>query len=337
MTGELWIDSKTGTLTGNIKMIYGDANLEPELAYIALGVSETTPNTPVKDYDTAMKTGTDKVLGMLRCKDDANCVWHMPPALPPPPPVETKLATLEAVEATDACNQYLTCNDCIGKAVAGGNTCGWCSQPVVYNTSQPAGPHRCAGHRQSAASGWTCYGVFRTISCSDYVCDPITHQCTEGHGSGSFPTKEGCDQKCKAPPPAPTPCNFAGTYRGIQIDLNYGKGEWDATFSTSGKQTTASFEFVPTGYTYAGDITCSPSKQVTGMGDFQLALTNGTTLYGLYQTGGNQPETEGLSLAFSNDGMTVPPTNFKSAMPGLNASVFGYTKCADYKAGICKF
>jgi hypothetical protein len=84
-------------------------------------------------------------------------------------------------------------------------------------------------------------------------------------------------------------------------------------------------------------MTCQTGK-TQGEGDFKLKLTNGTTLYGLYDTkGGAQPETQGLTLAFSNIGMVVPPTDFRSAMPGLNASVYGYTKCADYKKGVCKF
>jgi hypothetical protein len=349
-TGELWISSTAGKLVGTVKMIYGDANLEPELAYIALGVSETQPGTPITDYDTGMVTATDKVLGMMRCKDDINCHWHLPPTPPSPllsmiymPPTPAP----KAFESADACNQYLSCDDCIGKSVAGGNVCGWCSTPVHYlNGSQPTGPHQCAGHRQSVSTGWTCYGTFRTISCSDFVCDPVIKQCTKAttpSGPGHYPTKDACDKACgggPSPPPYQPCVDFNGVYRGIQIDLNYGKGEWDATFSqtsTTPPQTTATFEFVPTSYTYSGTMTCQTGK-TQGEGDFKLKLTNGTTLYGLYDTkGGAQPETQGLTLAFSNIGMVVPPTDFRSAMPGLNASVYGYTKCADYKKGVCKF
>ena len=104
-----------------------------------------------------------------------------------------------------------------------------------------------------------------------------------------------------------------------------------ATFSVYTKSTTANFTFVPTGYSYAGELQCRNEKDPTKLaeeGDFKLKLTNGTNLYGIYKQGGNQAETEGLSWALSNLNMTAPPTSFESAMPGLNASVYGYTKCA---------
>ena len=72
-------------------------------------------------------------------------------------------------------------------------------------------------------------------------------------------------------------------------------------------------------------------------GTFALTLTNKTVLHGRYAMGGNQAETEGLNWALSELGSTIPPFSFTSAMLGVNATVFGYTKCASYKAGVCKF
>ena len=60
-------------------------------------------------------------------------------------------------------------------------------------------------------------------------------------------------------------------------------------------------------------------------------------LYGIYATGSNQAETVGLSWALSEVGSTLPPVGWDAAMLGVNATVFGYTKCADYKKGICIF
>jgi len=359
-TGELWINSTAGTLKGDVKLIYGDANLLPELAYVTLGVSETAPSTLITSYDTGMKTATDKVFGMSKCKDDVNCVFHLPTGLPPVPvPIKTSALPAASAEveidavnfdvaaafagktdaATDKCNAFPTCNQCIG-ATAGGLACGWCTTPVQYNDSS-APKFQCAGSKAGTASGWTCYGVYRTLSCYDYACDPVTKQCKQAApGSGpAFPTKASCDKSCASPSPWQR-CSLDGIYRGIQIDLNYGAGEWDAQFTVYTKTTTANFTFVPTGYSYAGELECrnqQDPKKVADEGDFKLKLNNGTDLYGIYKRGGNQAETEGLSWALSNLNMTAPPTSFESAMPGLNATVYGYTKCADYKKGVCIF
>ena len=337
-TGELWVNSSSGTLVGLIKMIYGDANLEPELAYVALAVSESTPATLIANYDTGMTTATDRVFGLFKCKDDANCVFHLPTGITP------KLAALASreIEASngDECNQFSSCNSCIG-ATVGGNTCGWCTTKVVYNDSSTP-TFQCAGSRTGQASGWTCYGVYRTLSCYDYACDPVAQQCKEVDPSSpgvKYPTRGSCEQACGAPSPWKR-CPFDGAYRGLQVDLNYPFGEWMANFSASSNFTTASFTFVPTQYSYAGTIECRNVKDPTMLdtkGEFKLALSNGTNLYGIYQDGGDQPETSGLAWAVSNVNMTAPPEDFSSAMPGLNASVFGYTKCASYKKAVCKF
>ena len=59
---------------------------------------------------------------------------------------------------------------------------------------------------------------------------------------------------------------------------------------------------------------------------------------GIYQQGpSDQVETTGLSWAQSNVGAKAPPKDFDTAMQGTSAMVWGYTKCLEYKAGVCKF
>jgi len=240
--------------------------------------------------------------------------------------------------SNDVCNQFTSCSSCIG-ATTGDLSCGWCTRPVHYNGSATTPQYQCAGHKTGVPSGWTCYGVFRTLDCFDYECDPTTQTCRKcSEGSPGMPTKEACEKGCTAPSPWQR-CSLSGIYRGLQIDLNYGRGEWGANFSVYSQYTVATFTYVPTGYTFSGRALCrnSDASKLADEGDLKLSLTNGTDLYGIYRDGGNQAETQGLALALSNLGLSVPPTSFASAMPGLNASVFGYTKCADYKKGVCKF
>jgi len=355
-TGELWINSTTGTLKGLVKMIYGDSQLDPELSYVSLGVSEVKPDIPLVSYDVGMLTSTDKVFGLTKCKGDPNCAFHLP-AVPATVEVEASgeaetvnahtfdVAAAFGVSAgnpfaTDKCNQFDTCAKCVG-ATVGGLACGWCTTPVHYNdSSKPT--YQCSGSKAGTASGWTCYGVYRTLSCYDWQCDPVAKKCSPvepGSVGPAYPTNTSCSKACTSPTPW-SMCNLNGVYRGIQIDLNYPKGEWDANFKIYSTYSTANFTFVPTGYSYGGKIQCrnlDDPKKVVSDGEFQLTLTNGTVLHGIYHEAGNQAETEGLSWALSNLNMTSPPTDFKSAMPGLNASVYAYTKCADYKKGVCKF
>jgi hypothetical protein len=357
ITGELWINSTEGTLSGMVKMIYGDSQLDPELSYVSLGVSEVAPSTVIDAYDTGMTTKTDKVFGLTKCAGDTNCKFHLPAV---PKPIDSNgeviakdfnvAAAFRATApvattagnpfAKDVCNQFDSCSKCVG-ATVGDVACGWCTSPVQYNDSSKP-KYQCSGSKAGTASGWTCYGIYRTLTCYDYACDPVSKQCKQqdpGSGGPSYPTKGSCEKDCKVPHPW-GPCYFDGVYRGIQIDLNYPKGEWDADFAVGPKFTSANFTFVPSGYSYAGKVQCrnptSPTK-VTQMGEFKLSLTNGTDLFGLYQVAGNQAETEGLSWALSNLNVTAPPESFKSAMPGLNSTVYAYTKCASYKKGICVF
>ena len=331
--GQLWVNSTKGTLLGTVKLIYGDANLEPELAHVTLAVSETTPAVPLASFDAGMVTSSDRVLSMYKCKDDANCHFTLPhiagatgsttqramPAehaaqttneiegeiegnvggeIEAADEIEGEIAALSAFSsasslvnpfATDACNAYTSCNTCIGATTPGGLVCGWCTTPVHY-TNSSAPKYQCAGSRTGAASGWTCFGVYRTLSCYDYTCDPVSRTCKPAPGQAGLPTRAACEKSCTAPSPWQR-CSFSGPHRGLQIDLNYARGEWDANFDVLTNFTTATFTFIPTGYSFSGQVVCRSKSQAAAgdHGDFKLSLTNGTELYGLYQAGGAQP------------------------------------------------
>jgi len=323
---QLWVESTDGTLKGTIKLLYNDYGLEPELMYVQLAVDESQIGTAPKDYDTAMKASTDKVLGMYKCKSDSkNCKFHLPTTPPP-------IARRQLQSTGDACNPNMDCKSCLA-ATAGDLTCGWCTTPVEYVNISGA-KYQCAGWQSGEHHQWKCYGQFRTATCHDYCCDTGAGTCNEcAPGKTGLPTLDMCKGSCK---PGPSPygaCGFNGTYRGLEIDLGYLSGEWQAVFNVTAQN--AKFTQMKTGYSYEGTVGCQAYDKEDGA--FQLTLTNGTKLYGIYATGSNQAETFGLSWALSQLGSTVPPMDWDSAMLGLNATVYGYTKCATYKAGICIF
>lgn len=350
--GMLLVESVKGKLIGKVKLLYSYYGLEPELSYVALALDESKIATPPATYDAAMSAASNKVVGFYKCKSDANnCRFSLAPLVEKVPAhlIWTRGMSLSllgkykepSAVTGDKCNAFSSCSTCIG-ATAGGLACGWCTEPVIYGNSSAAS-YQCAGWESGAAHGWKCYGQFRTATCTDYCCN-TNGGCSEcAEGVSGFPTKDMCDASCSPQPPSDFPCDFDGIYRGLEIDLGYKPGEWLAHFNkTSGNATFKYFGFrsAPGTYEYSGALRCTPDSDkvpLAQQGIFSLTLTNKTVLHGRYTTGGNQAETEGLNWALAEKGSTIAPISWDAAMLGVNATVFGYTKCASYKAGVCKF
>jgi hypothetical protein len=320
------IQSTDGDLKGEVHMIYGDRQLDPELQYVAFAVDTKNIGTPPKDWDPAMTTSGQKLLGMYKCASGSkNCKFHLPTA-PSPPPVAL-------AAPVDPCNAYATCADCVGTTV-GKQICGWCSGTITYNGTA-SGAH-CSGWDGTAQKSWKCYGDYSTGSCPEFYKCGAGGSCTKvSDPTGAYPDLKTCEDQCGGDF---VKCDFNGTYRGLQIDLEYPYGEWDAQFTPAKASTHAKFTFTETGYSYEGDVKCKPDAKDPKKGEFQLALTNGTVIPGIYQaSNSDQVETTGLTWAQSNVGAQAPPADFDTAMQGTDAQVWGYTKCLDYKAGVCKF
>jgi len=352
--GLLLVNSTKGKLIGTVKLIYSDYGLEPELQYVALALDESHAATPPATYDAAMVAASNRVLGMYKCKSDGqNCKFHLATGVKAQAHLTwtrgMSLSLLDkytepAAVTGDKCNAFSSCATCIG-ATAGALACGWCTEPVIYGNASAAPKFQCAGWEAGQSHGWKCYGQFRTATCTDYCCGAGENggcgACPTG--KSGFPTKQMCDASCAPTPPSDFPCDFDGIYRGLEIDLGYQEGEWLAHFNKSSGNATFKYSGFRThagSYSYAGALRCTPESDKVPLaqgGTFSLKLTNGTVLYGRYVAGGNQAETEGLNWALGELGSTIPPFSFDSAMLGVNATVYGYTKCASYKAGVCKF
>merc|ERR1712048_1013646 len=105
--------------------IFGDRQLEPELEYVAFAVDTKTPKTAPKDWDPAMTTAGQKLLGMYKCKEGGkNCKFHLPK--PTPPPVEVIEVIEVSTLVSDPCQAFTTCDKCVNQVV-GQTICGWCS------------------------------------------------------------------------------------------------------------------------------------------------------------------------------------------------------------------
>ena len=189
----------------------------------------------------------------------------------------------------------------------------------------------------TAQKDWKCYGDYSTGTCPSYFkCDAGSGSCTHTTDpTGAYPDEKTCEDACGGDF---VKCDFNGTYRGLQIDLAYPYGEWDATFTPAKSNTHAKFTLTETGYSYEGDVKCKPDAAHPKQGEFQMTLTNGTVVVGIYQgSSADQVETTGLTWGQSNVGAKAPPKDFDTAMQGTDAMVWGYTKCLGYKAGVCHF
>jgi len=326
---QLIITATDGIFSGEVHMIFGDRQLDPELEYVAFAVDTKNPKTAPTDWDPSMTTAGQKLLGMYKCKDGGkNCKFHLPKPTPPP-------VMLEAAAPVDPCQPFTTCDKCVNQVV-GSTICGWCSGKVFYNASSPSpvlSPSHCAGWDGTGSSDWKCYGDYSTGSCPVYYkCG--ASGCEKTDDSTQYPDKNTCDSQCGVTPF--TNCSFDGVYRGLQIDIAYKAGEWDVNFDKKTQE--ANFTFVPTGYSFSGKMQCKAATTADKSGEYQLTLPHGEVLVGLYaKSQSDQVETTGLTLAQANKGAKVPPKDFDTAMEGTTAIVYGLTKCLDYKHGICQF
>ena len=143
-------------------------------------------DTPPTDWDPAMTTQGQKLLGMYKCADNTkNCKFHLPTA-PAPPPVAL-------AAPSDPCNAYATCAECVGTTV-GKQICGWCSGALEYNGTQSTS--HCSGWDGTAQKDWKCYGDYSTGTCPSYFkCDAGACSPT-ADPAGSYPDKKTCEDQC---------------------------------------------------------------------------------------------------------------------------------------------
>lgn len=246
-----------------------------------------------------------------------NCLFHLPGGLPQTrrralankvdKALELELAPVETiVTASDTCNNFTTCEDCIGQRTTH-STCGWCTGDLTYK-GVPSTAH-CAGKETSgAASEWTCSGHYQTSSCTE-----------------------------------PASCGLEGIYRGLRIDNGYEFGEWSALFTPGKGKDQATFKFLdpagsPTSVsgTIKCDKKCEEGTTIDGV-QFTFTTTAGDIQHGICgYTNQVQKETTGLMWAISDKGVATSPKDFDDAMLNKGATVYTYYACSKFKQQ-CKF
>jgi hypothetical protein len=140
-----------------------------------------------------------------------------------------------------------------------------------------------------------------------YTCDPNSLMCVQ---SPSGSPKNECDAQCGKPQNV-TPIFVIGNYRGLEIDVKYVKGEWQA------KITTTDITIVdPTGQTWAKGVVRQYNNELW------LVTPAGTRrgIFGLQQL----PEVSVLTWTMGAFGQP-PPVSFDAGLS--NGQTFVFAKC----------
>ena len=233
------------------------------------------------------------------------------------------------------------------------------AQDVVYSNGNQG--YQCAGFfSNGTADQWTCSGTYYKTDCPDYICND-EYQCVHSGGNNGTDMMT-CESGCVAPPQSAlcnsttytcdivpsntpgalplstceaqcvyvkptnsTPPNLIGTWRGLQINLEYTSGEYDLVFD----EHTVTFTN-PDGESMTANVQQQGANLIFTV---TSGADAGKTLKALYQ------ETQAevvmlLSLALGAPDGDIP-TSYSEAMTGTNGmEEYAFMACLSPS---CKF
>lgn len=271
-------------------------------------------------------------------------------------PVIMIMSLVTSILAMDICNTRMSCQDCL-QPVTNMSECGWCTpKPAVWANGTSA--YSCMDHR---SIGWDCFNLYMQDTCvQGYTCDSGSGTCVLAP-AGQGDTKGNCEKACKPPPPPgppppkqyecdiqkftcvevasggtsqqtcgsacskSTPSSLVGLWRGINVQANSSRGEWEMNFTAS------SVAWGPHGepQKFVADVATISTTRA------RLILTSpssaaGTTLYASFSTPGwpTGPETHSVTIALQKQGShQVPPDNVVNAMGDQAFDLFVMHAC----------
>jgi hypothetical protein len=137
-----------------------------------------------------------------------------------------QLTSEECAKACVAPPALFKCNDQTKKCIP--CQAKYCTKdadcPNSYCQITGAGPWSCHGAIAGGCSTETSCTASRNSTETFFTCDKYSGQCKSANRTTpGADTKYNCEHACK--PARPT-----GTWRGIEVSANFGRGEWDVTF-----------------------------------------------------------------------------------------------------------
>jgi len=341
--GELWLVTSRGTYRG----IDNQQQLPEVLAFTwALG----TPGGPAPDtFDDAMVSGS--VFTFFKCLNPGICQWVLSNAEAKRD--QTAVSHKRSGHEDDPCSKYPDCQSCIAAL----DYCGWCSVNVLYNATTPG--TQCAGLNRTKIPGFLCAGTFSTVDCPTpptpvskapsqkppaplpsirpsapqvkppptqppilWTCNPQTTTCYQNAtGSGGMPFDQ-CNLTCNIIPNVPIVLRNR-TFRGLDIEKGYLKGEYTAKFS-------------PTSVIFTDPAFVSLTAIVSQTGQYMiLNLQNGQKIFTLWQLASGSV-VDFLSWSWGAPGGAAP-TSFDSSMTTPGQKSFVFDACSPLSGRSCNF
>jgi hypothetical protein len=269
-----------------------------------------------------------------RCITEEHCKWHLFQALSKLKVnqekwISKKLSPIRTYDpVNDPCSKYPDCHSCISAP----EFCGWCSVPVLYNSTIPG--KNCAGLNTTITPRINCTGTFSTVDCSHattgstgstgstgqttgspakkYLCDPVTNTCKQSD-NGTLPV-DVCTAQCIVTPIVPIILQDK-YFRGLEIDLKYQMGEWRAHFTK-----TSVTVVYPDGTVIMGNVTTT-AQYLT------IRLPGNVLYQTIWQL---QPGAAVNNLSWAWGARNgPPPTSFDDAMSAAGQTEYWYVSCHD--------
>ena len=268
-----------------------------------------------------------------------------------------------SVVAMDKCNKLTTCKDCLNPNLP---DCGWCSpKPAKWANGSMA--YQCMDHR---TTGWDCFNLYMHDGCvQGYTCDTSAGKCILAP-PGKGDTRGNCEKTCKPPPPPgppppkqyecdahnltcvevpsggsehqtcssscsnSTPPALVGLWRGLDVQANYSRGEWEMNFSSASVAWGPHHE--PRRFVAAVASISQTRARLLFSAPSAMA---GETLYASFSSPGwpTGPESHSVTIAMQKQGVhQVPPDDVSLAMGDPAFDVFVMHACNSW-ARNCSF
>jgi len=206
---------------------------------------------------------------------------------------------------TYECN--VTTNQCYQVTPGHGTDLPDCQRQCKKSTGQATG--HATGHATGQASGQASGHATGAPQQQSYICDPNSLMCVPGPSGAP---KNECDLQCGKPSNV-TPIFVIGNYRGLEIDVKFVKGEWQAKITTNDIVVVD-----PTGQTWAKGVVRQYNNELW------LVTPAGTRrgIFGLQQL----PEVSILTWSMGAYGQP-PPTSLDTGLS--NGQTFVFAKCVN--------
>lgn len=276
--------------------------------------NSTPGKTQCAGFDSTGKPLDWKCTGIFEKEGcaDYGCDWSNPKAPTCAPCNDTATCTLTKDQCNATCTppptQYTcdvatkTCVDCNISYCTKDSDC-----PGSYCNREGPGPWQCHGDQPACATQASCNATCTKNQTDLYICNPFSGQCQSvSNSTPGATTKYVCEHNCTNIAPL-------GTWRGVEVNNNFVRGEWDFTFYTDSslhwrRPDGATFMAALDGLNISEGV--DNTIQITGKIESE---TPAKEIYAIFRVD-NQGNDKLVDMLFWGQSNSSMPTDFESAM-----------------------